>query len=455
MAVRVRRFADPHPTATFPPVPLATKHRLRAVATACALAAITGIVPAGSAQAADLPQTPEPQAPATQTQAAAPETAAQSAVCPESTAPPPPEDTSEVPKPGEPNPPPLPVPPSPVGGPRMGACGEVLPQGAPSPPPQVQVAGWTLADLDTGNVLAAKDPHARERPASCIKVLTSLVAIKSLKMTDTITATQQDADQEGSKVGLAPGITYTVQQVLTGMLMRSGNDAAHALAMRLGGERAMVDRMNALADEIGAHDTRTATPAGLDGPGMSASAYDLALIFRQAMLHPEFAQAIGTRTITLPGPLGKPPLTVESDNDVLKKYPGALGGKSGFTDDARHTFIAAAQRGPRRLVAVLMRGENKPPNHQYDQAMRLLDYGFGLGTTPPVGELGRRPAPPPPAPREEAGTRPASSPSQDGLLGTVAAPVGLVIIAAGAVAVVLVQRRRRARTAGGKSDEHP
>lgn len=270
---------------------------------------------------------------------AAPVTGGQPAEQPAScfgVAPPPPEDTSERPRPGETSPPPLPVPQSPVGGPRMGECGQVLPPDAPAPPEQVHVGSWMLADLDSGAVVAAQDPHARQRPASCIKVLTALVALHDLKMDDTITATQQDADQEGSKVGIEPGQTYTVQQVLTGMLLRSGNDAAHALAAKVGGPEAMVDRMNALAREIGAHDTRTATPSGLDGPGMSASAYDLALIFRAAERNPEFARAVATREITLPGPPGQPPVQVTNDNDVLKKYPGAIGGKSGFTDDARH-----------------------------------------------------------------------------------------------------------------------
>jgi len=440
VAERARCFAESRPPSTSDLHQ--GRHHLRAVAAACALAAVTAVVPAGSARAAGTPPTGASRPTA-------------QAVCPEGIAPPPPEDSSEQPEPGQPDPPPVPVPPSPVGGPEMGACGLVLPPGAPPPPEQVQVAGWTLADLDSGAVLAARGPHVRERPASTIKVLTALLAIRELKMSDTIVGTQQDADQEGSKVGIEPGQTYTVQQVLTGMLLRSGNDAAHALAARLGGDQATTAKMTELAHRLGARDTRIATPSGLDGPGMSTSAYDLAVIFREAMRHPEFARAVATPRMTLPAKPGQPPTEITNENKVLREYPGALGGKSGFTTDARHTFIAAAQRGNRRLVAVLVRGENKPPNYQHRQAMRLLDYGFDLPPGQPVGQLAEQPPPPPPAPRADATTPASSSASDGGGFGAVAAPLGIVVVAAGAVAIVLVQRRRRARAASEPSDEHP
>ncbi|WP_344678645.1 D-alanyl-D-alanine carboxypeptidase family protein, partial [Saccharopolyspora taberi] len=316
--------------------------------------------------------------------AAAPPPPPPPAPCSNETAPPPPVDTSEVPKPGAPSPDPLPVPEEPVGGSRLGDCeGALVPEGASAPPAEVGAASWLVADLDSGAVLAAKDPHARHRPASTIKVLTALVAIRELRMDDTVVATQADADQEGSKVGLAAGVTYTVEQVLTGLVMQSGNDAAHALAMKVGGPEAMVAKMNALAAQLGALDTRAATPSGLDGPGMSASAYDLGLIFRAAVREPAFARAIATQHTVLPGAAGQP-LEVWSDNAVLLNYPGALGGKTGFTDDARHTFIAAAERDGRRIAAVLLRGENQPARLS-KQTMHLLDYGFSLQGQ--VGEL--------------------------------------------------------------------
>ncbi|CAM05754.1 D-alanyl-D-alanine carboxypeptidase family protein [Saccharopolyspora erythraea] len=421
MPVRARSASPPRTNPT---------SALRLAATAVVLAATAlGPTPALAA-----PQPPPPPPP-----------------CSNETAPPPPVDTSEVPPPGVASPEPLPVPEKPVGGDRLGECaGPVLPEGAPAPPPEVSAASWILADVTSGEVLAARDSHARHRPASAIKVLTALVAIRDLNMSDTLVATQADADQEGSRVGLHPGVTYTVEQVVTGLLMQSGNDAAHALAMKLGGPEVMTARMNELAHHLGALDTRAATPSGLDGPGMSSSAYDLALVFRAAMQRPEFARAINTQHTVLPGPPGQP-LEVWSDNAVLLNYAGALGGKTGFTDDARHTFIAAAERDGRRIVAVLLRGENQPLRLS-SQTMRLLDYGFTLRGR--VGELVAEGALEPTT--ETAPVVPVQNvepPHRDPAFGTVGGPLTLAAAAAVALLGVVGVRQRRARRAAAARRE--
>jgi serine-type D-Ala-D-Ala carboxypeptidase (penicillin-binding protein 5/6) len=306
--------------------------------------------------------------------------------CSQQIAPPPPVDSSEAPKPGSSAPPPLPVPHSPVGGPRMGECGMVLPAGAPDPPPGITATSWLIADANTGEVLAAKDPHARHRPASTLKLLTALLAVDQLPTDRVVIGTEADANQDGSRVGLGPGGRYTVRQLLTGLLLASGNDAAHALAEQLGGVSATVAQMNKLAAKLGALDTRAATPSGLDGPGMSSSAYDLALAFRQVLSRPLLVELLGTRQVDFPGFGDRPGFVVSNDNKLLRSYPGALGGKTGFTDDARHTQLDAAQRGGRRLMVVLMRGEQRPVSMS-EQAARLLDYGFALPSGQPVGRL--------------------------------------------------------------------
>lgn len=301
--------------------------------------------------------------------------------------PPPPIDTSEEPAPGSPSPEPLPVPEDPVGGTRMGECGIVQPEGSPAPP-AVTAATWVISDLDSGKVLAAKDPHARERPASLIKVLLSIVVIRELNPETVVTGTQEDANQEGTRVGIGPGGQYTVDQLLHALVMRSGNDAAFALARALGGVDVALEKMNALAKELGALDTRAATPSGLDGPGMTTSAYDLSLIFRAAMKHEEFAKATKTKRIDFPGYDGRAGFQVNNDNTLLGTYEGFLGGKTGFTDDSRHTYVGGAERDGRRLAVVLLRGERNN-NTLADQGAMLLDYGFTLAAanTKPVGEL--------------------------------------------------------------------
>ncbi len=275
----------------------------------------------------------------------------------------------------------------------MGECGLVLPDGAPDPPAGINSMSWLIADAGSGDVLAARDPHARNRPASTLKLFTALLAADQLPTSRVVVGTQEDADQDGSRVGIGPGGRYTVRELLTGLFLVSGNDAAHALAGQMGGVTATVDQMNELAARLGALDTRAATPSGLDGPGMSASAYDLALAFRQVLSRPLLVALMGTKQAEFPGYGKKPGFVVSNDNKLLSTYPGALGGKTGFTDDARHTQLDAAERGGRRLIVVLMRGEQRPVSMS-EQAARLLNYGFALPPGRPVGRLvdGAQPA---------------------------------------------------------------
>ncbi|MBV9844879.1 MAG: D-alanyl-D-alanine carboxypeptidase [Kutzneria sp.] len=317
-----------------------------------------------------------------------PAVAAPAPSCQQRAAPPPAVDASEDPAPGQRPPVPLTVPTPAIGGTRMAECGLVLPFGA-SQPPSNQFESWVLTDLDSGEVLAARDPHARQRPASLIKVLLAMVVLRTLKMDTVVVGTQQDADQDGTKVGIEPGGRYTNDQLLHALLMHSGNDAAHAFAMQLGGVDKAVAQMNTLARDAGALDTRAATPAGLDGPGMTSSAYDLALLFRLAMQDKQFADTVCDRQIDFPGANAKPGFVVGNDNPLLYSYEGDLGGKTGYTDDALHTYINAAQRGSRRIALVGMRGTMSPVTEMYVQAVPLMDYGFALARSgaQPVGRL--------------------------------------------------------------------
>ncbi|MEU4740841.1 serine hydrolase [Actinosynnema sp. NPDC023658] len=393
---------------------------------------------------------------------AAPVATAQPA-CENKVSPPPPVDTSEQVAPGEKPPPPIEVPESPIGGQRLGECGLVLPPNAPVPPDGITAASWLLANLDNGAVLAAVDPHGRQRPASVIKVLLATVVAKELPPNATVAATQEDIDQECTCVGLRNGGEYTVEQMLQALVMASGNDVAHALARRLGGVPSAIRKMNALAAELGALDTRAVTPSGLDAPGTSTSAYDVALIFREAMKYPDFAKAVTLQRIDFPAPDGNGTVPVVNDNRLLAAYPGALGGKSGFTDDAQHTYVGAAERNGKRLVVVLLRGQQQP-TRMTEQAASLLDYGFALepsASSVPVGRLVEgapqakkktteaRPTPTSAAVGEVAnstpdGTQPSAMQTAFGNVGgpiTAVAALGLVL------GLLLYLRNRRAKAA--------
>jgi D-alanyl-D-alanine carboxypeptidase (penicillin-binding protein 5/6) len=324
---------------------------------------------------------------------------------------PPAVDSSEVPTAGDP-PQPLAVPATPVGGDALGSCGVIVAAGAPPLPADVSAEAWLVADIDSGDVIAGRDPHGRHRPASIIKVLLAMQAINELPLDRVIEGTQEDANAEGTKVGVDLGGHYTVNDLLHGLLMHSGNDAAHALAMAIGGsgdpgsriggqERSdpgsrmdvAMQKINTLATKLGARDTRVATPSGLDGPGMSTSAYDMSLFYRYAYKNPTFADIVATRTYNFPGHPAKPGETsdhpayeLENDNKLLLNYPGAMGGKTGFTDDARQTFVGAADHDGRRVMAILLRG-SREPIAPWEQAAHLLDYGFATKPDTRIGTL--------------------------------------------------------------------
>jgi len=278
------------------------------------------------------------------------------------------------------------VPAAPVGGNTLGGCGVIAAPDTPPVPGDVSAEAWLVADLDSGAVLAAKDPHGRHRPASVIKVLVAMASLNELSLNKTVAGTPEDAAAEGTKVGVAPGGTYTVNQLLHGLLMHSGNDAAHALAMQLGGMPVALEKINTLARKLGGGDTRVATPSGLDGPGMSTSAYDIGLFYRYAWQNPTFADIVATRTFDFPGHADHPGYQLENDNQLLYHYPGALGGKTGYTDDAGQTFVGAANRDGRRLMAVLLHG-TRQPIAPWEQAAHLLDYGFATSPGTRVGTL--------------------------------------------------------------------
>ncbi len=308
--------------------------------------------------------------------------------CPQRTAPPPAMDTSENVAPDRTSPAPLPVPAAPVGGAALDACGLVLPTRSPALPSDISAKAWAVADLDSGAVIGAKDPHGRYRPASTLKLLTMIVLLTNLTDLDqVVTGTDTDAAQEGSRVGIGPGGKYTVRQLLLFLMMGSGNDVANALARANGGYDKTVAEMNDTAAKLNARDTRAATISGLDGPGQMTSAYDLALIAREAMRHQPFPELISTQYSQVPGWGPHPGFGIANDNKLLFNYPGALGGKTGFTDDAGNTYVGLAERDGRRLV-VTMLGGTQQPRRQWMQAASLLDWGFSVrpGTTP-VGAL--------------------------------------------------------------------
>jgi serine-type D-Ala-D-Ala carboxypeptidase (penicillin-binding protein 5/6) len=256
------------------------------------------------------------------------------------------------------------------------------------PIPDGPAQTWLVADLDSGQVLAERDENVPHPPASTIKVLLALVALDELNLDSTVVADAADSQVECNCVGVKAGRTYTTRQLLEALLLVSGNDAANTLAHMLGGQQAAVAKMDAKAGSLGALNTHASTPSGLDGPGGSgwSTAHDLAVIFRAAMANPVFAQITAEPSAVFPADNGNQPIT--NQDELLQRYPGAIGGKTGFTDAARKTFVGAAARGGRRLVVAMMYGLVHQGGPTYwDQAGNLLDWGFALNPQSAVGAL--------------------------------------------------------------------
>jgi serine-type D-Ala-D-Ala carboxypeptidase (penicillin-binding protein 5/6) len=271
----------------------------------------------------------------------------------------------------------------PVGGDQLTTKPTVVADGAT--PPVVQASAYVVADLDTGDVLAAKAPHAKMRPASTLKTLTALVLLPRLNKTDVVTGTDADAGIEGSKVGVYPGLRYTVDLLFQGMFLASGNDAVHALcAHDQGGIPATVQRMNQKAKEIGALDTTVTDPTGLDADGQYSSAYDLALFAQAGLARPDFAKYASTKYTNFPNAGNKGTYQVANQNKLLFNYDGALGVKTGYTTLARNTFVGAARRNGHTLVVTLMNA----PHGITEDASNLLTWGFkNYDQLNPVGTL--------------------------------------------------------------------
>jgi serine-type D-Ala-D-Ala carboxypeptidase (penicillin-binding protein 5/6) len=280
----------------------------------------------------------------------------------------------------------------PVGGDLLTTKPTVVADGAT--PPAVQASAYVVADLTTGDVLAAKAPHARLRPASTLKTLTALVLLPRLKKTDVVVGTDKDAGIEGSKVGVYPGLRYTVDLLFQGMFLASGNDAVHALCVQdPGGVKGTIQRMNQKAKELGALDTTVTDPTGLDADGQYSSAYDLALFAQAGLARPDFAKYASTKYTAFPN-AGKNSGTyqVANQNKLLFNYDGALGVKTGYTTLARNTFIGAARRNGHTLVVTLMNA----PHGITEDATNLLSWTFkNYDQLNPVGTLVKPAAQPP------------------------------------------------------------
>lgn len=254
------------------------------------------------------------------------------------------------------------------------ACFAPLPAAAESAvaPPSVSAKAAVLMEAGTGRVLYAVNDREHLAMASTTKIMTALLTLEAGDP-DTFFTVDPDAIRvEGSSMGLVEGDQVTRRSLSYGMLLPSGNDAANAGAVSVAGSvPAFVELMNARARKIGMVDTLFVTPSGLDGEGHASTAYDMALLTREALRNDTFREICSARSVQVE--FGNPPYLrwLSNSNKMLKYYDGAMGVKTGFTDRAGRCLVSAAERNGVRLIAVTL---NAPDD--WNDHTKMLDYGF-------------------------------------------------------------------------------
>jgi len=273
-----------------------------------------------------------------------------------------------------------------VGGADLASPGVVVnyPPAGAVPLPQVPASAYVIADAGTGQVLAAKDAHGLFPPASTLKMLTAITLIPLLNPDATVVATQQAAQAEEYDVGLVAGHSYKVSDLFHALLLISANDAAVALTQATGSLAKGMALINAEAHHLQAYDVVAVQPNGLPANGQVVSAYDQALIARQALAMPAFMKYDSTLSAEFPvTPHTMVPLV--NQNTLLTQYPGGIGGKIGWTEAAEATYIGMARRNGVTLIVTLL---HCTPLQEITAGEQLLNWGFAMdGKVRPVGEL--------------------------------------------------------------------
>jgi len=245
----------------------------------------------------------------------------------------------------------------------------------PAPtPPTIKARSAILMDRDSGAVLFQLDAHGRHAPASLQKVLTALVALEHLRLDQVVTVpvTINQIPWDSTRMGLRPGERLTVRELLYGLFLNSGNDAAITLAEAAMPRANFIALMNAKAGQLRLADTHAVNPIGLDDPAQYTSPADLAKASIELTTRfPEVAAIASTPSITLPATATHHAYGLYNLNQLIRTYPGATGLKTGWTGRAGGCLIATATRGSRHLLVVVMGSPSI-----FTEAATLLDYGF-------------------------------------------------------------------------------
>ena len=233
-------------------------------------------------------------------------------------------------------------------------------------------SGYVLVDALSGVVLDGDNKDMRLEEASTTKVMTALVAIRKLAPGDIVTVKRESVGIEGSSIYLKEGENIYVRTLVYGLMLRSGNDAAHALAVAAcGSEEKFVEAMNAEAERLGLVNTHFCNPHGLHAEGHYTSAYDLSMITREAYREPLFAQIVASKSYRSEDPRESETHVFYNKNKLLSTFDGANGVKTGYTTASGKCFVGGAKRGGMQLICVVLNCGD-----MWQKAAYLLEYGF-------------------------------------------------------------------------------
>jgi D-alanyl-D-alanine carboxypeptidase (penicillin-binding protein 5/6) len=251
----------------------------------------------------------------------------------------------------------------------------LLPGAAAAERPTPEARAWIVIDARSGAVL---DSHAAARSlpiASTTKLMTAYVALQELSPERIVRTAPYEAIYGESLLGVPAGRSISVRDLLYGLLLRSGNDSAHDLALAAAGSQArFVAQMNQRAAALGLADTHYANPIGLDQPGNYSSARDLATLTRRLLRIPAFARIVDARTAVLRSL--RPPRRISNSNDLLRMVPWATGVKTGHTFDAGYVLVASGTRKGVDLISAAIGAPSEEA--RYSDNLELLEYGFSL-----------------------------------------------------------------------------
>jgi D-alanyl-D-alanine carboxypeptidase (penicillin-binding protein 5/6) len=249
--------------------------------------------------------------------------------------------------------------------------------------PVLRSRGVLLMDMQSGQVLYGKNENERFYPASITKIMTAILALEHSSPHDQVKVSRLAMEQEGNRVYLVDGEVQSMENLLYGLMLNSGNDAAVAIAEHISGSvESFAELMNEKAKELGAKNTHFVNPNGLHDPNHYTTPYDITLIARYAMNHPKFREIVKTETLPWHGKEWESVLY--NINPMLYNYEGANGVKTGYTDQARQTMVVSASRDGRVLIGTLMEADLKQTIRE--DAAALLDYGFNQFATKQLAE---------------------------------------------------------------------